>query len=1561
MLRMEKQAALQLIYSESDSFQIGYQGGIIMLSSKIKRCFSLFMAIFMLISLMPASALAAGEEDHDHSHESIEQAANNTNESAGPELPSAAVNPAIAEYQAEIDRILTEYFGGTELTAEEIQATVDAMDDFTFSNWLYFDVLLVDEYIMEAFNEGVLSEAEVTYIVDSNPVFVTVAEIVYAKAAQMEFDAGLYTEVEVLDGQVTITDSANTGAGDANSYSAYAQGTGLSRKSNTITVSNTSGSRSELSLSYNVTNSGGFTIDGTSSSTSGSHKKVLNPGESVVFEITSASAWTSSGRKVTLTLTNVTLTAVAASSDVTFVYDSSLGSVTVGDSAVANGGIVNISGTDGAKLVATPASGSTFLGWTDVEGNLLYSAATYTYTPASNTTVKALFANEKGNAVFTVGTNYFDDLNAAATFASSATSKTIVVVSNGIVPAGNYTIPTGVTLQIPFDASNTMYKDEPASDSSLANNGTYVKPTVFRKLTLASNAHITVNGTGAINLSAKMHAAGGGKTNAGAPTGPCSFMHMNSGSSITLNDTSKLYAWGFITGQGNITANSGTTVYEFFQFEDFRGGSQTLDETMKTNRVFPLSQYYVQNIEASLTVKAGASVICRTNVYMSYMSIAFNVDFIGGDSAMFALSSGFVTKRYDPATDRLILDGTGTFACSSTSLEISGSSIDSADYILPLNSNISLYIRDGSAATISQDILLQPGTEIVVEEGAEVTLAEGTEIYAFDADQWQGYCYSNSKNVKLVALPYAPGRTYTRTESDLKDAKILVNGEIDASAGGIYTTAGGANVYTDGTGKITYKDGTGASVYQLKQSGSTYDEIDVTAAQLKNGDGTYTDTSTAAAGSTFEYCTKHDVWYTGECEKCANATGHTYSDEWAWNADGTYTLTLTCNHCEAGTEGHEVIQNGTGTETEKTAATCVDDGFVKYTASVTEGTQTFTSTSDAFTLTATGHTFGETVPYKAATCLAPGNEAYKQCSTCGKYFAADAGENSTDAKDSVDAFTIEQLDHVYTGDIKSDGNGEDATHSRLCVNGCNQYGGAVAHTWGEGEETKAPTCTDEGILTYTCTVDGCGATYTEAIQSKGHTPGDDTENNIVSATADKDSYTVVTACEVCGEPADTKKVNTVAFVNIDIDGEAKSVLFGSLADALAYAAEKEIGVVMLQRNVTEPVTVSQTVAVYDNGVTVNGENLVAGNDYTKARRVNIDGKADAWIFYPKVEYITYTSSLLTVEGKVSLLMKFYIPTELKDDVIINTLRESCTDTVRNKSIEYSPTNSTVGALRASGMDDKGRYTLIQEFASGEMSSNVSVYFKDGDTELPIYANGKEVADTFKCSIADYSVEALKNGSDKMRYLSQTMLTFGNYAKKYFGVEYSPNTGKADLDSIVSDAVSKGYVTALNLDAFSAVWDAENNSYKASVSDTFAEAPIETTTIRQSLILDSDTTIRVFFNAADDVDLSDYTFTLFYPANNTTSQMAVKPERQSDGRYMIAIESIPVAYWDSECKILVTRKGETAEVPTEKLEISIYVLTWAKNCINSQSATEEQKNMAKAMFLYNDAANKYFAR
>ncbi|MBR4053565.1 MAG: hypothetical protein IKK06_02055 [Clostridia bacterium] len=692
------------------------------------------------------------------------------------------------------------------------------------------------------------------------------------------------TTVNVLDGQVSITDSANSNTVSGGTVTITAKGSLWGKKTNNITITNETDSKAKLSFDYTVEKANSFTIAGVNAAASGSYSADLEAGGTLSITLVSNSGL--SNTTATLKLSNIGLTAIADSSNVTFDFDSNLGGVTVDGVAVDDGEVKNISGNTGATLVAT-ANGSTFLGWVDEDGKILSTATSYTLTPAADMTVKAAFAKDGGTPWFGVGvatsktfktgflnatsntyytvesyTDLFDNLSDAADAANKLNSKVIVPLNNGTLPAGDYTIPTGVTLLIPFDSTNTMYTTVADSVKD------YTEPKAYRTLTLSQGANLTINGS--MSVSAKHRYTTASSYSGGSPVGNVGFVKMNEGSSITVGSGGALYVYGYITGSGTITAENNSSIYELFQIADFRGGSQT---TQMKNEVFPLSQYYVQNIEVPLKLEKGATEFAYTTIYMSSTKFGTPVEFVGS-SGMFRVTDGYAIKKYDGSKDRLMMEVSGTASIASISLAVSGTTIRSADYVLPINNNISLTVRAGSNITVAQDLALLPGSEVLVEETATVTVNEGYKIIAYDVDQWGTYC--GSTNQTIMPLKYVPGRTGTRKAADLVDASVCVNGTIVATAGSIYTTSGGANVYSTGTGVVKLTAGTQTVTYQLVQN-TGYTEIPLTLAKLKNADGKYV---TPKVADTFTYtngkwvCTVHTL--VGAAEATAT-NGATYS------------------------------------------------------------------------------------------------------------------------------------------------------------------------------------------------------------------------------------------------------------------------------------------------------------------------------------------------------------------------------------------------------------------------------------------------------------------------------------------------------------------------------------------------------------------------------------------------------------------------------------------------------------------------------------------------------------
>ena len=602
----------------------------------------------------------------------------------------------------------------------------------------------------------------------------------------------------------------------------------------TLEIKNKKSTTATLSFDYSIEqNSGTIRVAGTEVSSGASFTKELAANASVKVYIKSGST----------TATKITMTNVTLVSDVTATatfVPAENGIYTVDGKAVTEEYSNTQSSMTAYQVAATPADGYQFLGWYNLTtGKCIATAVSTALNIESDCTITAKFASEAA-ALFETGGQRFADLNEAVSYAQKNRQSKITLATDGSI-SGTYTIPAGITLLIPFDAAGTLYTDAPAAIR------TTPASKAFRTLTMSEGTSITVNG--AISLGGRYFAAGGGQQ--GRPVGDYGYIKMADNSSITVKNGGNLYAWGFISGSGSVLAESGATVYEFYQIADFRGGGASSN---MHHEVFPFSQYFVQNIEVPLTLNAGANEQVYSGVYAMKSTYTTAINFIG-DTGMFKVESGSFTKDYDEKTDRLVFTVNGEAALNTLSLKLADMSVNSASYVLPITNNITINIQTGNV-TINQDAALLAGVEVNIAEGAGLTVADGKNIYFYDSDEW------NSDNFvwgpcKFKSVAYAPGKAYNRSNNDLVDAKMDVNGSVTA-IGAIYTTKGGADICSSNkTGKYVQQRTPGGetATYQYNANGNNAVTIPITAAKLKNADGKYTETAKASAGQTIPYCT----------------------------------------------------------------------------------------------------------------------------------------------------------------------------------------------------------------------------------------------------------------------------------------------------------------------------------------------------------------------------------------------------------------------------------------------------------------------------------------------------------------------------------------------------------------------------------------------------------------------------------------------------------------------------------------------------------------------------------
>ncbi len=495
-------------------------------------------------------------------------------------------------------------------------------------------------------------------------------------------------------------------------------------------------------------------------------------------------------------------------------------------------------------LKAVPKEGNQFYGWFDTKtGERLSVDKDYTFTFENGLNVKAIMGTYEAR----IKDDFYSTLREAISNAKAG--DTVLLISDTTLE-GNLTIPEGVTLLVPFNDAGDCYTKKPGSVKTPGTRSEYRRLTVNGTLTISSGA--------AVSVSAK-HCSQQGYI--GTTGGAYGHLVLGQDGKIDVQGGGALYAYGYITGNGVIEARSGARVYEYFQIMDWRGGTAATKMLDSKERTFVFSQYYVQNIEAKLHLYRGAVENIVTSVTVGgVITKSVTVPFLGTDGLFEMMGEGYIEKWYDGSTDRLHVDFYGDVALNSISMN-AGVNVSSKDYVLPITNNLSIGVKEGTFV-LGEEVELLPGVEVEVAENAALEIAEGKSLFVYDRDNWvnKGFVYPK---VDFKAVGFTPSTIYKRTQSDLQDAKLDINGKLIAK-GGFYTTKpdeeiidGPDIISSKGTGKIqiAISSDPARKLYEATQANTTitYQEIQIRPAILKNADRSFMETAGLEAGWNLVY------------------------------------------------------------------------------------------------------------------------------------------------------------------------------------------------------------------------------------------------------------------------------------------------------------------------------------------------------------------------------------------------------------------------------------------------------------------------------------------------------------------------------------------------------------------------------------------------------------------------------------------------------------------------------------------------------------------------------------
>lgn len=480
-----------------------------------------------------------------------------------------------------------------------------------------------------------------------------------------------------------------------------------------------------------------------------------------------------------------------------------------------------------------------------------------------------------GAGVCRIGTTSYAKLEDALAYANNNPSVENIVIfmtNDYTLPAGYYTLPANATIVVPMSDTQSKEVNKTAPRvmyNDVRTDTPYETPTEFRRLTFASGVNMEVLGD--IELTCSQFASNEAYTS--QPTGPYGRLVMEEGSHMTLLSGSELRAWGYMTGKGETDARRGSRVREIFQLGDWKGAFTSVkivgmfpmigDDSDK--KIFPVTQYFIQNVESPVKYHPGA-VLATSAAVSEGISAALSVSMAatdiavvgvdGEDEAIFLMNiaadadNTWVRKWYDVENDIQTYEINSGARIGSMVLDMGDLNIpfgkqvynvsvrlNSAKFDLPLTSNFKIHLLSGSM-DFMQNTCLLPGAEVEVDKGSTVSVAKDTEdpehtgaLYVFDADDWNSYAFGTNAegvayatNTKVVR--YAPsannglgGTPNKRNESDKRDAIINVHGTFETATGFVYTSIG------NGAGSVYNPEGEGtggANIFSTNEDAGTF-------------------------------------------------------------------------------------------------------------------------------------------------------------------------------------------------------------------------------------------------------------------------------------------------------------------------------------------------------------------------------------------------------------------------------------------------------------------------------------------------------------------------------------------------------------------------------------------------------------------------------------------------------------------------------------------------------------------------------------------------------------------
>lgn len=709
---------------------------------------------------------------------------------------------------------------------------------------------------------------------------------------------------------------------------------------------------------------------------------------------------------------------------------------------------------------------------------------------------------------------------------------------------------------------------------------------------------VTINGASVDVLSTNDTLTVNGTINGGSTFGIATNGSSTKDATITVNGTvtSNVTAMYLPGADGLVVTVNGTVIGS--TGIEIRAGELTVND----GAVITATGSFSEAANGSGTTVCGAAIAVSQHTTNLPITVTVNGGTLTGEKAFYEVD---LQDENTEGLNLTIKDGTFYGEVSSENAEgfVSGGEFSVSvepTYVVDgkrctttlTNENGLYYIVNEVTVTFDPD----GGTEVdsvALPEGETVTEPTTTRTgYSFDSWQLEGedYDFSSPVNANITLTATWTPIPYTITWLDY-DGTVIDTTEVEYDATPTHANATRAD----------------DSDYHYTFAGWSPAITTVT------GEATYTATYTTTDRTYGE-----PVWTWAEDKETANAA-FTTNDEYA-----EFTLT------EEASVTHETT----------TAETCEDAGIETYTATVEFRGETFTATAEV-EREAIGHDYTYYYIWNSDNSRVVARRVCKNDSSHTDYEAQmtvsevtkeatcqEFGEITYTAAFSKDFFETQTkvvkipMSHIYENEWVW----LDSTTAYVEVK-CSVCGDVLTRIAADitCEVTLDPTCTEEGVMTYTATAVYDGRTltdssYTESIPAIGH---DVTEHEATAPTCNETGSTVYWSCDVCGkyfsDAEGTEEIEEDSWVITALGHTFGEPTWSWASDYSSATATFTCTACGIDESVTdnniEAVTVAATETV-PGSITYTAEVEMDGIVYTDQQVVTLD--------YMKLDYPNFT-------------------------------------------------------------------------------------------------------------------------------------------------------------------------------------------------------------------------------------------------------------------------------------------------------------------------------------------------